>query len=321
MNDKLYTPQEAADVLKLKKNTIYEMIKKGTIHATKMGKQFRIRESELENLLNPTATKIQLDGTTSYPSNTIYSEPVLTISHPGYPLLTGSVIVCGQDIILDMLCSAANASLGIPCFVRSYEGSYNGLHAMYKNEVHIASVHLWDSLSDSYNIPFIHALLPGEAVEVFHVMARPIGLYVAKGNPLGIHDLKDYTREDIQIVNREKGSGIRIYTDQMLDFLSLDRKNIKGYDRIVNSHLAAAAMVSKGGASCAIGTQNIALQFSNAIDFLFLKEEQYDLVFRKEDLEKKEIQTMLNILQSTSFKAEVDAIGIYNVTDMGKKLL
>ena len=44
----LLTPQEVADILKVKKNTVYEMIKRGDIHGFKIGKQLRIDAKEIE---------------------------------------------------------------------------------------------------------------------------------------------------------------------------------------------------------------------------------------------------------------------------------
>ncbi|MGN1004622.1 MAG: helix-turn-helix domain-containing protein, partial [Oscillospiraceae bacterium] len=41
MPDDLLTAQEAADYLKLKKSTVYEMIKRGEIPSAKIGKQLR----------------------------------------------------------------------------------------------------------------------------------------------------------------------------------------------------------------------------------------------------------------------------------------
>jgi putative molybdopterin biosynthesis protein len=306
MEEKLYTPQEAADLLKIKKNTVYDMIKKGTLNATKMGKQFRITESDLQSLLNP--------------YRAANSSGIKENARQGSSAYNDNIVVCGQDIVLDMLCSAVNSRLGSARFVRSYEGSYNGLHSLYMNEVTAASAHLWDKETNTYNLPFIHALIPGEEVQLYHVLNRPVGLYVSKGNPADIKDIHDFSRTDIRIVNREKGSGIRILTDSLLACYNIDKSQIKGYERMVNSHLAAAAIVAKGGADCAVGTQNTAMQFAN-LDFIFLKDEQYDIAIKTADLKRPEIRTMLDILQSEHFREEVDAMGWYNTTDMGKRLL
>ncbi len=306
MNEKLYTPQEAADILKVRKNTVYEMIKRGSLKATKMGKQLRITESDLTQIINP-----------SEPSNeaTMVSHPSFLHQAPEH-----NAILCGQDIVLDMLCSKVNSNLGKSHFIRSYDGSYNGLLSLYKDEVTIASAHLWDHITDSYNLPFIPKLLPGENVHVYHILNRPVGFYVAKNNPKNIVSIKDLNQNDIKIVNREKGSGIRILFDSLLLNMNIDPSSITGYNRIVNSHLAAAAMISKGGADWALGNKNVALQFPT-IDFIHLKNEQYDIAIKDSSMKSPEIQDMIATLQSTAFQDEVDSMGLYDVTDMGKRLM
>ena len=40
--NKLYTAQEIADKLQIKKTTVYELIKRGELYSSKVGKQLRI---------------------------------------------------------------------------------------------------------------------------------------------------------------------------------------------------------------------------------------------------------------------------------------
>ena len=42
--NKLYTAQEVADRLKIKKTTVYELIKRGELESSKIGKQLRVSE-------------------------------------------------------------------------------------------------------------------------------------------------------------------------------------------------------------------------------------------------------------------------------------
>lgn len=44
--EKMLTPQEIADILKIKKTTVYEMIKRGELPSSKIGKQLRVRETD-----------------------------------------------------------------------------------------------------------------------------------------------------------------------------------------------------------------------------------------------------------------------------------
>ena len=117
---------------------------------------------------------------------------------------------------------------------------------MYQGQADAATAHLWDMETDTYNLPFISKLLPGERVQVYHLVGRTVGLYVAAGNPKGIHRIEDFVRPDVTMVNREKGSGIRVLTDSLLLRAGLSPRTLNGYEDVVGSHLAAAAAVAGG---------------------------------------------------------------------------
>lgn len=52
MNDELlYTPEEISQKLKITKNTVYEMIKRGDLDAHRLGKHLRISQSQFEAFL------------------------------------------------------------------------------------------------------------------------------------------------------------------------------------------------------------------------------------------------------------------------------
>ena len=50
--NKLYTAQEIADKLQIKKTTVYELIKRGELYSSKVGKQLRISEQQLKQYLS-----------------------------------------------------------------------------------------------------------------------------------------------------------------------------------------------------------------------------------------------------------------------------
>jgi excisionase family DNA binding protein len=50
--EKLLTTQEVADYLGLTRRTIYTFVQEGTLRAVKVGREWRIKESELEAFIN-----------------------------------------------------------------------------------------------------------------------------------------------------------------------------------------------------------------------------------------------------------------------------
>lgn len=297
------TPVEVAELLKITKNTVYELIKRGELPSYKVGKKIRVDIKDVEEYINSQKTgKIK---------DTHFNNKNMSINN------NFKVIISGQDVILDILARSVEKKLdGVNTF-RSYIGSYNALYELYNGRVSIASSHLWDFETDEYNSTFVKKLLPGIPCVLINLAYRMQGFYVAKGNPKEIKTWEDLTRPNITLVNREKGAGTRVLLDGKLRLLNFNGNHIKGYDNEELSHLGVASTVSRGIADVGLGNEKAALQVNN-IDFIPLHKERYDLVIKKEDLQNPVYQTIINIINSAEFKAELQGLGGYDLTDAGK---
>ncbi len=316
MDNEALTPQEVADILKITKNTIYELIKRGELNAYRVGKKVRIDLSDVEDYKNK--TKRQKTGTTAVTASTVDSG---TLRRPSQAFAdlprTNGFVICGQDIMLDILSRYLQIHLeGLP-ILRSYVGSYDGLYSLYQGNVHMTAAHLWDGDTNQYNVPYVRRMVPGIPTVVIHLACRMQGFYVPKGNPKGITGWEDFKKKDITLINREKGSGTRVLLDEHLRKLGIPASSIAGYDRESTSHLAIASTVARGGADVGIGNEKSGLQVSG-IDFIPLQKERYDLVIKKENLSKPPFQAVLEILNSHAFKMELEGIGGYDLSQMGK---
>lgn len=328
MSEKLLTAKEAAEILKVRKNTVYDMIKRGDLKASKLGKQLRIRQGDLEFYIQyGSQAKVYQEGNSEqknniekveFERNTQNRTEKNVMANPGFGQagMCDQIIICGQDMVLDLLANRLNQCIGENVF-RSYKGSYNALYAMYQGEVNVATAHLWHGKTNSYNIPYISSMLPGTDLVVLHLLKRKQGFYVQKGNPKNIQSFEDLKRSDITIVNREPGSGVRVLIDEKLRQAGIPTQEVNGYQDIVSSHLEAAAAVNRGDADVAVGSEKHSLSVPG-IDFLFIQEESYDMVIRKDDFLKKPYQKMIEIIRSSEYQKEVAGLGGYNVEYMGK---
>lgn len=328
MSEKLLTAKEAAEILKVRKNTVYDMIKRGDLKASKLGKQLRIRQGDLEFYIQyGSQAKVYQEENSEqknniekveFERNTQNRTEKNVMANPGFGQagMCDQIIICGQDMVLDLLANRLNQCIGENVF-RSYKGSYNALYAMYQGEVNVATAHLWHGKTNSYNIPYISSMLPGTDIVVLHLLKRKQGFYVQKGNPKNIQSFEDLKRSDITIVNREPGSGVRVLIDEKLRQAGIPTQEVNGYQDIVSSHLEAAAAVNRGDVDVAVGSEKHSLSVPG-IDFLFIQEESYDMVIRKEDFLKKPYQKMIEIIRSSEYQKEVAGLGGYNVENMGK---
>jgi putative molybdopterin biosynthesis protein len=299
---------EVANLLKITKNTVYELIKRGELPAYKVGRKLRIDREDVENYINNQKGIKPLNM--EMPINNVN----FSNTHKTSDLT--EIIISGQDIILDVLAKYIEKLIpGVKVF-RTNIGSYNGLYELYNNRVSISSSHLWDKYTNEYNTPFVKMLLPGTSCTLINLASRVQGFYVKRGNPKNINTWSDLKNPDIAIVNREKGAGTRILLDSQLDLHNISKQNIIGYNHEENSHLSVASYVSRGLADVGVGNEKFALQVNN-IDFIPLQKERYDLVFKNEDLQNPIYKKIIDIINSDDFKSELLGIGGYDITQTG----
>lgn len=306
MENDFYTAKELADILKIKKSTVYEMIKRGEIRSVKIGKQLRIPAEEIELRLNAHAAKPQAAQTVPPPALTDYSKPS-----------GGELILCGQDLSLDCIANHFIGDSKMPAILRSHAGSYNSLYLLYSGRVSIATAHLWDEKTGEYNIPYIRSLLPGMRVVCVRLFGRMTGLYVQRGNPLGISSWEDLADKPLTMINREKGSGARVLLDEKLKKLKINRHAIKGYDNTLASHFSVASAVARGEADVAVGIERAA-QLTKGIDFIPLQKEWYDMIFLAEQADSYPFRRILDYVVSEDFMEEMIQLADYDFSQNGR---
>ena len=316
------TPLEVAELLKITKNTVYELIKRGELPSYKIGKKIRIDMNDVEYYINSQKSNSKLSFNRNI-NNTLSnsnSENIFYITDNKTSLKNQSnseIIISGQDILLDILARYIEEVLPDYTVLRSYKGSYNGLYDLYNNKVSIASCHLWDGDNDEYNTDYVKRLLPGTPCVLINLAYRLQGFYVEKGNPLNIKSFEDLTNNNVKFINREKGSGVRVLLDEKLRLLNIDSNSINGYYNEENSHLAVASTVGRGDANVGLGNKKASMQVET-IDFIPLQTERYDLIIKKSDLNNPIYQNIISILSSEKFKNELYGIGGYDLKDLGK---
>jgi putative molybdopterin biosynthesis protein len=195
-------------------------------------------------------------------------------------------------------------------------GSLDGLLALRQNLCHLCGAHLLDP-NGEYNLPFIRHILPDRLMQVVTLVHREQGLMTTAGNPKGIHSLTDLGRQDVIFINRNKGSGTRLWLDQQLQALGIPSSVIKGYENDVSTHTACAGLVQAGRVDVALGLRASAHQFG--LGFIPLFQERYDLVFSKEQCDC--LVPILDAIQTRSFRSEVDALTGYDTTHTGEQIL
>jgi putative molybdopterin biosynthesis protein len=195
-------------------------------------------------------------------------------------------------------------------------GSLDGLVALRQGLCHLSGAHLYDAASGEYNLPYARHFFPDRAILLITLAHREQGLMLAPGNPMHLHGLADLARPDVVFVNRQRGSGTRLWLDDELHKLNIPADQIRGYEREFRTHTECAGMVQRGEADTALGLQAAASQFG--LDFLPLFHERYDLVLPQERVEL--LSPLLEALQTSTFRRSVEALTGYETTHTGEQI-
>jgi molybdate-binding protein/DNA-binding transcriptional regulator YhcF (GntR family) len=194
-------------------------------------------------------------------------------------------------------------------------GSLGGLIALQEERAHLAGIHLLDEETGEYNNPYVKKVLPGREVAITHLAYRIQGLMYARGNPKNIKGIADLKRKDVTFVNRQQGAGTRVLLDIHLRQLGISPKEIKGYEKELDTHMAVGLEVAHGEADVALGIEAAARSCN--IDFLPLFRERYDLVIPLLNYRSELLAPLLREVTSAEFKAVVDKAGGYDTKQTG----
>ena len=303
--NKSLSTQEVADILHVSKSTIYDLIRRGEIHSYKIGRKVRFTQDDVDAYI----ARSRHEHSTRPVKNIDTHSTLLTPEKKEEP----DLIISGQDVVLDILANYLQAE-GVST-ARTYLNSFEGLLSLYQDNIQVAACHLFDGYD--YNTSFVRSLMPGIPAVLVNVSYRTQGFYVRKGNPKNIKGWPDLAREDITVLNRGVGSSARILMDTQLKRLGIPASGVKGYGKIMKSHLTMAAAIAAGEADLAIGTERISRQIDN-LDFIPLLEERFDLVIKQELMDTDAVQKLLKILGDNAFRREIAHFSGNDYRDMGK---
>lgn len=301
MEDKVYTPDEVAQIFQISKHTVYELIKRGELNAFKIGNKMRIEQLEIDRFKEKQKAPPQRHNTTVLAKEVGYPNPLK---------LAGS-----HDILVEQLVKLASLRENNIPIQPTYIGSLEGLMMLYRGQCDMAAIHLLDPVSQKYNVPFINQLFVHEKISLIRFASREQGLILPKGNPKNISRISDLARPDVKFVNRQKGSGTRFLFDSLLAKEKISPISISGYEMVEWNHLSAASYISRGAADVTFGIQAAASHLN--LDFLPIASEQFDFVLKWTEEKQETLNRLVELLQSDSLRDGLKDCPGYDLEQLG----
>lgn len=234
--------------------------------------------------------------------------------------LSNTIVSIGShDIVMDLIANELQKKNDNLALSSAHVGSMGGIIAMKQKECHLAPIHLLDEISGEYNIEYVRKYFANEKMSMIKLVKRSQGLMVQQGNPKEITSLEDLGREDISMINRQKGAGTRILLDYMMKIKKMDPNLLQGYQREMTTHMAVAVAIKNDTADCGLGVESAAKAMG--LDFIPIAWEEYDLLIPQYMLETEKIKRLLEVIRSDSFVKQVMRLGGYDCSQTGKTIL
>ena len=226
------------------------------------------------------------------------------------------IMIGSHDNTIDVLANELKVKNSRLHLSSSNVGSLGGLLAVRRGQTHFAGSHLLDTETGDYNFSYVARYLQGVPLRLVELTKRQQGLLLLPGNPKGIEGIRDLTRPDIRLINRQAGSGTRILLDYQLEQLNVSPDDIAGYDQDEFTHMAVAVNVLSGRADT--GMAIYAAAKALGLDFIPVAEERYDLVIPETSWDDPKMQLLLDIIVSDGFRQKVTVLGGYDASNSGR---
>lgn len=290
----LMNTREVARHLGINEKKVYFLAKSGKIPCTRVTGKWTFPKKLIDQWIETSASGV-IEGNAKKEER-------------GFLLGAGS-----DDPSLGILHDLYEAQTQTASFFMTTVGSAGGLAAIRSGVADFATAHLLEPARSSSNQTVLEFPADTIIVEFFY---RELGLLVPPCNPKGIKSIRDLARPKLRIINRQPGSGTRIYLDQELTRARLSGKKISGYETEVATHLEVGLRILRGDADVGLATRTTAQLLG--LEFIPLTRERFDMLVRKNRFFTRGIQVLVGIVGSREFRERVDTLGGYDVTESGR---
>ncbi len=177
-------------------------------------------------------------------------------------------------------------------------GSGMALAMLSLEEVDVACSHLYDPGTKEYNKPYFRFYWLNERVKIIGGYSREL-VFAFNPNikPMSIDDvIKKLLAGNLRLVNRNLGSGTRVFLDGLLRADKKDISNISGYNNIAYTHLEAARIVAAGKADVGLMLRYAAEMYG--LRSVHVTWERFEYIALRSSLKKAGVKGLEKLLSS-----------------------
>lgn len=216
-----------------------------------------------------------------------------------------NVLAGSHDPLLDWAIRASGCGLATLC-----NGSRDGLDQFTSGSALAAGLHLPDE--DGWNVAAVSASGNTDCVLIGWA-ARKRGLLVSTEVEKAVQSMSDLKGR--RVAQRQAGAGAALLFEKLLKDAGLSESDLILCKDRAHTESDAAAAVASGEADAALGIEAMARRFK--LSFLPLADENYDLLIDRKSYFTAPVQKLLAFARTRDFLEKAEALGGYDLTDLG----
>jgi excisionase family DNA binding protein len=282
-----FNTAEVAEYLRIKEHTVYELVRTKRIPCSRAAGKLLFPRAMIDEWVTRQA---EYDGA-ALPA----PPPVAAGSHD--PLLEWALRESGCDLAL----------LAI--------GSGDGLKRLESNKAVLAGIHLLDPGSGAYNLPALRAQGGLSDAVLIEWAKREQGLITQAGNPKNLKSVSDLARNGIRVLRRQEGAGAQVLLRFLLAEAGIKLENLPGPASPALTETDIATAIIEGKADAGVAVRAVAKR--NALGFVPLRWERFDLAMRRRNYFEPAVQKLLAFAASAACREKADEMGGYDLGNMG----
>lgn len=197
-----------------------------------------------------------------------------------------------------------------------FGGSLSGLIALAENRADLAGIHLWDEKSQEYNSAYIQKILPGEKTGLVTLAQRSLGLILSPTLSKTIQGIEDLMQPQVRFINRQSGSGTRVWLESQLRKKHLTPEKINGYSTEKATHHDLARSIAEGEGNVGLGLAAAAHIYN--LEYIPLISERYELAFKVSTYQNTSLKTLVHWLSGDQAKQALINLQGYDTSHSGE---
>ncbi len=227
----------------------------------------------------------------------------------------GNLLVAGCAPALGLLAARASERFHDTRMFWLDASSERALEAVARGHVHVAGAHLTDERTGEPNAARVKALFPDRAMALVTLAHWEEGFVVRPGNPLKLRSGRDLTPR-LRVIDRDVGTGAHALLQKVARQAKVPLSRLHLLERVAAGHMEVAQAVAMGAADVGIAIEAAAI--AHGMDFVPLAKERFDLVLPAERLGEAPFRRVVELLQSTLFRRELESLGGYDTKETGE---